>query len=64
MTKSLVEWLFYWGPLWFGIGFLAPVLITLIERLNWSPLGLPPIAVGLIVGAVWGITAKMRGRWI
>jgi len=32
-------------------------------KLDGTPLGLPPIAVGLIVGAVWGITAKMRGRW-
>ncbi len=64
MQKSFVEQLFAWGPLWFGLGFMAPVLMTLFERAGWSPLGLSPLAAGLLIGAVYGAIAKVRGRWI
>lgn len=64
MSKTFVEKLFYWGPLWFGIGFLAPVLKTLMEILGFPPFSLSPLLIGLMIGAVWGITAKLRGRWI
>lgn len=64
MPDTFIGKLFYWGPLWFGIGFLAPVLMTLMEKAGLSLFGLPPLAVGLTIGSIWGITAKLRGRWI
>jgi hypothetical protein len=57
--------LFRLGPLWFGIGFLAPVLAALIEALHLAPpLGLSPITCGLIVGAALGTIATARKTWL
>jgi|GWRWMinimDraft_5_1066013.scaffolds.fasta_scaffold320315_2 hypothetical protein len=61
----LIGILFRLGPLWFGIGFLAPVLATLILALQATPpFGLSPIGSGLIVGGVLGLTATFRGTWL
>lgn len=64
MTKTIIEQLFAWGPVWFGIGFMAPVLMTLMQKAAWSPFGLPPLIVGLMIGVIWGTVAKLRGTWI
>ena len=54
-----------WGPLLFGVGFLAPLIAQIIERAGVTPpLGLAPLMVGLIVGPALGLAAKLRGRWI
>ena len=54
-----------WGPVLFGIGFLAPLIAQIIERSGATlPLGLSPLVVGLIAGPALGLAAKLRGRWI
>lgn len=62
---QLVGILFRFGPLWFGIGLLAPVLAALIVAAGATPpLGLSPIACGLIVGAALGLIATVRRTWL
>lgn len=54
-----------WGPMLFGFGFLAPLIAQVIERTGATPpLGLSPLMVGLIVGPLLGLSAKLRGRWL
>lgn len=56
---------FYFGPLIFAFGFLTPLTAQIIERAGWTPpLGLTPLAAGLVVAAVLGGAAQIRGRWI
>lgn len=53
------------GPLLFGIGFLAPLIATLCDSFGISsPLGLAPIAFGLIVGSGLGLLAIIRKTWL
>ncbi len=63
--QSVVKQLFYWMPLLFGIGFIAPLIAQML--VYWdvaAPMGLSPIACGLLIGAPWGLYATLRGRWI
>jgi hypothetical protein len=62
---QMVGVLFRLGPLWFGIGFLAPVLAALIVALAVTPpLGLSPLACGLIAGGTLGLIATIRRTWL
>ncbi|KRA60461.1 hypothetical protein ASD79_07730 [Caulobacter sp. Root655] len=52
-------------PLIFGIGFVAPLITQLLERLlpgaaqaQW------PLVAGLAIGGSWGAAANLRGRWL
>ncbi|WP_300379256.1 hypothetical protein [Henriciella sp.] len=56
---------FYFGPLIFAAGFIAPLAAQLIGRTGWAPpFGLSPLATGLLIAAALGIPAQIRGRWI
>lgn len=62
---QIVGMLFRLGPLWFGLGFLAPVLAALIVAVDVvPPLGLAPITCGLIAGAALGLIATIRRTWL
>lgn len=62
---AAIKTIFYFGPLLFGIGFIAPLTAQVIEQAGWQlPFGATPLAAGLIVGAVLGGVAQVRGRWI
>jgi hypothetical protein len=62
---ALIGFLFRFGPLWFGVGFLAPVLAALIVALAVTPpLGLSPLACGLILGGALGLIATIRRTWL
>jgi hypothetical protein len=62
---AILKVLFPWGPVFFGIGFLAPLIATLMTTANISaPFGLSEIQIGLVIGASWGLIAKFGGRWI
>lgn len=53
------------GPIFFGLGFLAPVIAASLGRLGWgAPLGLAPISFGLLLGGLLGAVAMVRNRWI
>jgi len=65
MIRKLLQRLNPWGPLLFGVGFLAPLIATLISRGGVaSPFGLSAIQAGIVIGAGWGLYAKVRGSWI
>ena len=62
---AILKLLSPWGPVLFGIGFLAPVLAAFLTSFGVEGVfGLSNIVFGLIVGAVWGFIAKIGGRWI
>ena len=65
MIKSVLQRLNPWGPLFFGLGFIAPLIAALVTRSGLEPsLGLPAIWLGLALGGAWGLYAKFRGSWI
>lgn len=52
-------------PLFFGIGFIAPLIAQSMVALDVAaPWGLSPVACGLLIGAPWGLYATLRGRWL
>ncbi|MFM9865474.1 MAG: hypothetical protein ACKVRO_17925 [Micropepsaceae bacterium] len=62
---AAIKTIFYFGPLLFGIGFIAPLTAQILERAGWHlPFGATPLIAGLILGAVWGGYAQIRGRWL
>ena len=62
---QIIKSIFYLGPLIFGIGFLAPLVLQTIQAIGWMPpFGLTPLVTGLIVGGTLGLIAQYRGRWI
>ena len=57
--------LFVVMPLLFGIGFIAPLIAQTLVAWRWNaPFGLGPVGFGLTIGALWGLYATVRGRWI
>lgn len=52
-------------PFLFGVGFVAPLIAQVIERLrpDVAQQGWPTL-LGLAIGGVWGGIANLRGRWI
>ncbi|MEI6439887.1 MAG: hypothetical protein WCO83_06745 [Alphaproteobacteria bacterium] len=50
-------------PFLFGIGFLAPLTKEVLV-LSHVSLGVPPLAIGLVIGGTWGAFATWKGRWI
>jgi hypothetical protein len=64
-VSASVGRLFEWGPVLFGIGFLAPLVTQSMNAASMTaPLGLGNLAFGLAVGLSAGVVAKWRGRWI
>lgn len=62
---SVIKTLFFFGPLFFGLAFLAPLIAQTMQRLAIvAPLTLSPIQLGLIIGGVLGAVATYRGKWI
>jgi len=52
-------------PLFFGFGFLVPVIMQGMDAMGWhAPLGLSTLVFALIVGGGWGVLAQIRRRWI
>lgn len=65
MLLKLIELIFKYGALIFGIGFMAPLFSTLIGRAGLAlPFGLTPLIVGLMLGGGLGLFAQIRGSWL
>jgi len=63
--KAVVQTIFYYGPIWFGLGFLAPLISQSIQAFGWTPpFDLAPLYVGLIIGGTYAIIAQVWRRWI
>ena len=62
---SVVKSLFFFGPLFFALAFLAPLVAQVMVRLDVNaPFALSPLQFGLIIGTVLGLIATYRGKWI
>ena len=65
MIRTVLQRLNPWGPLFFGLGFIAPLTTTLLTRIcPGTLLGSSPVWLGLALGAAWGLYAKFRGSWL
>jgi hypothetical protein len=65
MIWPVLQRLNSWGPLFFGLGFIAPLMATLMTRSGLElSFGLSPIWLGIALGGVWGLYARSRGSWI
>ena len=54
-----------WGPVLFGLGFIAPLVVQSMEAAGIAaPFGLGTLTTGLIVGTTLGLVAKIRGGWL
>ena len=65
MGDRLLMLLLQGMPLIFGIGFVAPMIAQLLERVvpgaasaQW------PLVAGLAIGGSWGAIANLKGRWL
>jgi hypothetical protein len=62
---AIVGFIFRFGPLIFGFGFMAPLIAEIIERTGLAlPAGVTPLMAGLAIGGLYGLVAQVRGRWI
>jgi hypothetical protein len=62
---QLISTLFRFGPILFGLGFLAPLIAATFHHFDIQPpLGQTPIVAGLIVGVGLGGMAMWRRSWI
>ena len=63
--QAAVQQLFKWMPFIFGIAFIAPLIAQTMVFWGWQPpLGVAPLAFGLLIGGGWGLYATIRGRWV
>jgi hypothetical protein len=63
--KGALKKLFAVMPLLFGIGFIAPLIAQTMAVWQWqAPFGFSRLGFGLTIGALWGLYATLRGRWI
>ena len=69
-APKLLEKLLEFMPVWFGIGFLGPVLAELYlrtsinEMVRLSADSSQVYAVCMVFGAAYGLIAWRTGRWI
>jgi len=65
IVREFIQKAYAWGPVLFGVGFIAPLLAQTMESASVSaPAGLTNIQFGLIVGVLAGSIAKLRGSWL
>ncbi|MEP3225027.1 MAG: hypothetical protein ABJO01_03555 [Parasphingorhabdus sp.] len=63
--QFILKNILHFMPIFFGIGFLGPLVGQGIAWLAWPiPLELSPLSLGLIIGGLWGLFAQLTGRWI
>lgn len=65
MIGKILQTIGPWGPVLFGVGFLAPLIAQSMEAMEIAaPFGLTSIQTGLVIGVGLGLAAKYRGSWI
>jgi hypothetical protein len=63
--QQALKGIFFIMPFLFGIGFIAPVTAELIVLAAIQPpMGLTPLAAGLLLGGSWGLYATIKGSWL
>lgn len=54
-----------WGPVFFGLFIIAPLIDQVLTNIGLVPaMGISNLQLGLASGLVWGLIAKVGGRWI
>jgi hypothetical protein len=62
---EILEKLGGYGPVFFGVGFLAPLIAQSMDAASIpAPFGMGTLAFGLAVGVALGGVAKWRGSWV
>ncbi|MBT6180647.1 MAG: hypothetical protein HOI00_01745 [Halieaceae bacterium] len=65
MFAKLLKWLLTVLPFFFGLAFLAPLSVQVMESFGVEALGgVDMWTVSLIIFGVWGGIASWTGRWI
>ena len=65
MLTKLLEWFLTALPFFFGLAFLAPLSVQVMESFGVEALGgVDMWTVSLIIFGVWGGIASWTGRWI
>ena len=62
--NKILEILIRFGPLLFGVLFLATVLTEIMDKLSLSVPYLTNLTFSLIIGFFWGTFASLRGSWV
>ncbi len=63
--EKIIGILFEYGPVLFGVGFIAPVFAALVEASGFTlPFDVAPLYAGLGLGIVVGTIVTRRGSWI
>jgi hypothetical protein len=64
-STTLLTIAYQWGPVLFGIAFVAPLVAQTLEAGGFAaPFGVSEIQFGLVVGILGGLVAKRRGTWV
>lgn len=71
---AIVKFILGWLPLWFGAFFLGPLVAEILTRTplqqflpsetNNLLIGLSLYQLCMVAGGLYGLTAKLTGRWI
>lgn len=65
MIERAITTIFYFGPLLFAVGFIAPLTAQILRSFEITPpFGVSPLMAGLCLGGVWGLYAQIKGSWI
>ena len=65
MVITAISLVFRFGSILFGLGFLAPLIATLIANAGIDlPFGSTPLLLGLLLGGGLGLLAQLRGTWL
>jgi len=54
-----------WGPVFFGVLIFGPMWSAALNAANITlASGVSNLALLMVAGGLWGLVAKIRGRWI
>ncbi len=62
--NKILEILIRFGPLLFGVLFLAPVLTEIMDKLSLYIPYLTNLKFSLIICFFWGTFASLKGSWV
>ena len=63
--KGLLPRLVGFGPIFFGLGFMAPLIAQSLDALGLeAPIAPSNLVFGLGVGLTLGVVAQVRGTWL
>lgn len=62
---TILKKLMPWGPVFFGLFIMAPLIDQVLTNIGLIPaMGISNLQIGIATGLVWGLIAKVGGRWI